>query len=145
MLFEFDEFSTQKARIKVLGVGGAGGNAINRMITSGMEGVEFIAINTDAQDLDSNPAETKIQIGKDLTKGLGAGAKPEIGKFKLMNVLELIKQGSKKLASKNILSHKLDSEILLSKILEKNREQIILNQNTKLNVSQINNSSWKTY
>ena len=73
MLFEFDEFSTQKARIKVLGVGGAGGNAINRMITSGMEGVEFIAINTDAQDLDSNPAETKIQIGKDLTKGLGAG------------------------------------------------------------------------
>ena len=49
-----------------------------------------------------------------------------------MNVLELIKQGSKKLASKNILSHKLDSEILLSKILEKNREQIILNQNTKL-------------
>ena len=47
MLFEFDEFSTQKARIKVLGVGGAGGNAINRMITSGMEGVEFIAINTD--------------------------------------------------------------------------------------------------
>ena len=55
-----------------------------------------------------------------------------------MNVLELIKQGSKKLASKNILSHKLDSEILLSKILEKNREQIILNQNTKLNISQIN-------
>lgn len=55
-----------------------------------------------------------------------------------MNVLELIRQGSKKLASKNILSHKLDSEILLSKILEKNREQIILNQNIKLNVSQIN-------
>ena len=49
MLFEFDEFSTQKARIKVLGVGGAGGNAINAMIESGMEGVEFVAINTDAQ------------------------------------------------------------------------------------------------
>ncbi len=90
MLFEFDEFSTQKARIKVLGVGGAGGNAINRMITSGMEGVEFIAINTDAQDLDSNPAETKIQIGKDLTKGLGAGAKPEIGRKAIMHDKEAV-------------------------------------------------------
>jgi len=56
MLFEFDNnFSEQKAKIKVVGVGGAGGNAINRMISSGMEGVEFIAINTDAQDLESNP------------------------------------------------------------------------------------------
>ena len=90
MLFEFDEFSTQKARIKVLGVGGAGGNAINRMITSGMDGVEFIAINTDAQDLDSNPAETKIQIGKDLTKGLGAGAKPEIGRKAIMHDKEAV-------------------------------------------------------
>ena len=90
MLFEFDEFSTQKARIKVLGVGGAGGNAINRMITSGMEGVEFIAINTDAQDLDSNPAETKIQIGKDLTKGLVAGAKPEIGRKAIMHDKEAV-------------------------------------------------------
>ena len=90
MLFEFDEFSRQKARIKVLGVGGAGGNAINRMITSGMEGVEFIAINTDAQDLDSNPAETKIQIGKDLTKGLGAGAKPEIGRKAIMHDKEAV-------------------------------------------------------
>ena len=79
MLFEFDEFSTQKARIKVLGVGGAGGNAINRMITSGMEGVEFIAINTDAQDLRANKADAKIQIGMNLTKGLGAGAKHDIG------------------------------------------------------------------
>ena len=91
MLFEFDEFSTQKARIKVLGVGGAGGNAINRMITSGMEGVEFIAINTDAQDLDSNPAETKIQIGKDLTK-VGAGAKPEIGRKAIMHDRKLFLQ-----------------------------------------------------
>jgi cell division protein FtsZ len=90
MLFEFDEFSTQKARIKVLGIGGAGGNAINRMITSGMDGVEFIAINTDAQDLDSNPAETKIQIGKDLTKGLGAGAKPEIGRKAIMHDKEAV-------------------------------------------------------
>ncbi|MEC7918566.1 MAG: cell division protein FtsZ [Candidatus Neomarinimicrobiota bacterium] len=85
MLFEFDELASQRARIKVLGVGGAGGNAINRMITSGMDGVEFIAINTDAQDLGSNPAETKLQIGKDLTKGLGAGAKPEIGRKAIMH------------------------------------------------------------
>ena len=60
------------------------------MITSGMEGVEFIAINTDAQDLDSNPAETKIQIGKDLTKGLGAGAKPEIGRKAIMHDKEAV-------------------------------------------------------
>ena len=57
MLFEFDDIKDQKARIKVLGVGGAGGNAVNRMITSGMEGVDFIAINTDFQDLDTNHAE----------------------------------------------------------------------------------------
>jgi cell division protein FtsZ len=58
MLFEFDDIKDQKARIKVLGVGGAGGNAVNRMITSGMEGVNFIAINTDVQDLDTNHAES---------------------------------------------------------------------------------------
>ncbi len=90
MLFEFDQFAAQKAKIKVLGVGGAGGNAINRMITSGMNGVEFIAINTDAQDLDSNPAETKIQIGKDLTKGLGAGARPEVGRKAIMHDKEAV-------------------------------------------------------
>ncbi|MFQ6676449.1 MAG: cell division protein FtsZ [Fidelibacterota bacterium] len=80
MLFEFDTLADQKARIKVIGVGGAGGNAINRMIASGLDGVEFIAINTDAQDLDTNRAETKIQIGKNLTKGLGAGAKADLGR-----------------------------------------------------------------
>ena len=80
MKFEFDSLADQQARIKVIGVGGAGGNAINRMINSGLSGVDFIAINTDAQDLDNNRAETKIQIGKNLTKGLGAGAKAEIGK-----------------------------------------------------------------
>ena len=91
MLFEFDELASQRARIKVLGVGGAGGNAINRMITSGMDGVEFIAINTDAQDLGSNPAETKLQIGKDLTKGLGAGSKPEIGRKAIMHDTDALK------------------------------------------------------
>ena len=80
MLFEFDSLEDQKAKIKVIGVGGAGGNAINRMISSGLSGVEFVAINTDAQDLENNNASTKIQIGKNLTKGLGAGAKSDIGK-----------------------------------------------------------------
>jgi cell division protein FtsZ len=73
------ELKELKPRILVLGVGGAGGNAINGMIDSGMEGVEFVAVNTDAQDLISNKASGKIQIGANLTKGLGAGAKHEIG------------------------------------------------------------------
>tara|TARA_B100000686_G_scaffold354944_1_gene468394 strand:+ start:4047 stop:5252 length:1206 start_codon:yes stop_codon:yes gene_type:complete len=80
MLFEFDSLSEQKANLKVIGIGGAGGNAVTRMITSGMQGVDFIAINTDAQDLDNNPSEHKIQIGKNLTKGLGAGANSNVGK-----------------------------------------------------------------
>jgi len=73
------EVKELKPRILVLGVGGAGGNAINGMIESGMEGVEFVAVNTDAQDLISNKASGKIQLGANLTKGLGAGAKHEIG------------------------------------------------------------------
>ncbi|MBE0069021.1 MULTISPECIES: cell division protein FtsZ [Thermoanaerobacterium] len=70
----------QFANIKVIGVGGGGGNAVNRMIEAGLRGVEFIAINTDKQALYMSKAETKIQIGDKLTKGLGAGANPEIGK-----------------------------------------------------------------
>ncbi|MCG2715062.1 MAG: cell division protein FtsZ [Candidatus Marinimicrobia bacterium] len=81
MLFEFDDLANQQAKLKVIGVGGGGGNAINRMIESGLIGVDFIAINTDAQDLDNNLSPTKIQIGKDLTRGLGAGAVKEIGKM----------------------------------------------------------------
>ena len=73
------ELRELKPRILVLGVGGAGGNAINSMIDDGMEGVEFVAINTDAQDLINNKAQAKIQLGTNLTKGLGAGAKHEIG------------------------------------------------------------------
>jgi len=83
MLFEFNSLAEQKANLtnlKLIGVGGAGGNAVNRMIQAGMTGVDFIVINTDAQDLDNNGAENKIQIGKNLTKGLGAGARSEIGK-----------------------------------------------------------------
>ncbi|MEC7872818.1 MAG: cell division protein FtsZ [Candidatus Neomarinimicrobiota bacterium] len=80
MLFEFDSLAEQKANLKVIGVGGAGGNAVNRMIQAGMKGVDFMVINTDAQDLENNAAENKIQIGKNLTRGLGAGAKAEIGR-----------------------------------------------------------------
>ncbi|MEO7993102.1 MAG: cell division protein FtsZ, partial [bacterium] len=67
------------ANIKVIGVGGAGGNAINRMIEMGVKGVEFIAINTDAQALNLNLAPTKVQIGSKCTGGLGAGGNPDIG------------------------------------------------------------------
>ena len=80
MLFEFDSIVEQKAKLKVIGVGGAGGNAVNRMIQAGMQGVDFIAVNTDAQDLENNAAKHKIQIGKNLTKGLGAGAKADVGR-----------------------------------------------------------------
>ncbi len=78
--FKFAEDYIGYANIKVVGVGGGGGNAINRMIEAGLKGVEFIAINTDAQVLDQNRADKKVQIGNDLTGGLGAGANPEVGK-----------------------------------------------------------------
>ena len=73
------EIRELKPRILVVGVGGAGGNAINGMIEAGLQGVEFVAINTDAQDLKNNKADAKIQLGSNLTKGLGAGAKTDIG------------------------------------------------------------------
>lgn len=79
MLFEFDSLKEQKARIRVIGVGGAGSNAIDRMVDSELSGVEFIAVNTDAQALDISKADVKIQIGKTITKGLGAGAKLHVG------------------------------------------------------------------
>lgn len=79
-MFEFDENIDQSARIKVIGVGGGGGNAVNTMIKSGIDGVEFIVANTDAQALRANTASLKIQLGAKLTKGLGAGANPEVGK-----------------------------------------------------------------
>ncbi|MGD2294479.1 MAG: cell division protein FtsZ [Candidatus Aminicenantes bacterium] len=68
------------AKIKVIGIGGGGGNAVNRMIETGIEGVDFIAVNTDLQALDTSTAQTKLQIGKQLTKGLGSGGNPDIGK-----------------------------------------------------------------
>lgn len=77
---EFAEDAELHARIKVVGVGGGGGNALNTMIESGLEGVEFFAANTDAQALDANLAPHKIQLGTQLTRGLGAGGTPEIGR-----------------------------------------------------------------
>ncbi|MGI6413850.1 MAG: cell division protein FtsZ [Syntrophomonadaceae bacterium] len=79
MPLDFDVEMQQFANIKVIGVGGGGNNAINRMIEAGLKGVEFIAVNTDAQALYLSKAERKIQVGEKLTKGLGAGADPEIG------------------------------------------------------------------
>ena len=75
----FEEFD-QSAVIKVVGVGGGGGNAVDRMKESGIKNVEFIAINTDAQALKRSKADVRIQIGEKLTKGLGAGANPEVGR-----------------------------------------------------------------
>lgn len=81
MRFEFEEErNAQNARMKVVGIGGGGGNAVNRMIEERLQGVEFISVNTDAQALASNKADAKVQIGKRLTRGLGAGARPEIGR-----------------------------------------------------------------
>jgi cell division protein FtsZ len=79
-MFEMDMNIDQVARIKVIGVGGGGNNAVNRMIEDGVQGVEFIAVNTDAQALNLSRAEIKMQIGTVLTRGLGAGANPEIGR-----------------------------------------------------------------
>ncbi|PTX51955.1 cell division protein FtsZ [Melghirimyces profundicolus] len=79
-MLEFDMEVEQIAQIKVIGVGGGGSNAVNRMIESGVQGVEFIAVNTDAQALNRSQAPIKVQIGEKLTRGLGAGANPNIGK-----------------------------------------------------------------
>jgi cell division protein FtsZ len=79
-IFEFDEPVTQNARMKVVGVGGGGGNAVNRMVQECLEGVEFVSVNTDSQALKTSRCKHKVQIGKRLTRGLGAGARPEIGR-----------------------------------------------------------------
>lgn len=79
-MLEFDMDMQQLAQIKVIGVGGGGSNAVNRMIDTGVQGVDFIAVNTDAQALNLSKAENRLQIGGKLTRGLGAGANPEVGK-----------------------------------------------------------------
>lgn len=80
LTFDFDETVSPTAKMKVIGVGGAGGNAVNRMISAGLNGVEFISVNTDLQALNTCKAPIRLQIGKNLTKGLGAGANPDVGR-----------------------------------------------------------------
>ena len=78
------------ANIRVVGVGGGGGNAVNRMIAAGVQGVEFLAANTDCQALTSNRAPTKLQLGSKLTKGLGVGGNPEIGRSSALEDTEMV-------------------------------------------------------
>ncbi len=80
MVIEMDESFNSGAKLKVVGVGGCGGNAVNTMIESGLDGVEFLAANTDSQALEKSLANTRVQLGVSLTKGLGAGANPEVGR-----------------------------------------------------------------
>jgi len=87
-MLQFEKPEETAANIKVIGVGGAGCNAVNRMIESNLKGVSFIAVNTDRQALNNNRAETKIQIGEKLTKGLGAGGNPEVGQKSAEESLE---------------------------------------------------------
>ena len=91
-LFEIEDHTPQIAKIKIIGVGGGGCNAINTMISSNLEGVEFIAANTDLQALGNALATTKIQLGADLTKGLGAGANPDIGRDATLEDAEKIRE-----------------------------------------------------
>ena len=89
-LFEIDESMLSQAKIKIIGVGGGGGNAINTMIAGGVEGVEFVAANTDAQVLEASMAQTKLQLGAAVTKGLGAGGNPEIGRASALEARDRI-------------------------------------------------------
>jgi cell division protein FtsZ len=89
-MFELNEEASPPAKIKVIGIGGGGSNAINSMIQAHVEGVEFIVANTDMQALSSSPAPTRIQLGSQLTKGLGAGSNPEIGKRAALEDLDRI-------------------------------------------------------
>lgn len=92
MSYEGKETDVRLPAIKVIGVGGAGGNAVNRMISEGIHGVTFIAANTDVQVLESNKAEIKIQLGNHLTRGLGAGGNPEIGEKAAEESIEAIRK-----------------------------------------------------
>ena len=82
----------KSAKIKVIGVGGAGGNAINNMIASNLQGVKFIAANTDAQALEISKAPVRIQLGEHITEGLGAGANPQVGRDAALENEEAIRQ-----------------------------------------------------
>ncbi|MEE8329165.1 MAG: cell division protein FtsZ [Thermodesulfovibrionia bacterium] len=94
-IFELEEVKNTSAKIKVVGVGGGGSNAVNGMIASNIRGIEFIVINTDAQSLESSLAHQRLQIGSALTKGLGAGADPEIGRQAAWEDRDLIEEAIK--------------------------------------------------
>ncbi len=94
-MISFAEDCLDKARIKVIGVGGAGNNAVNRMIDAGLVGVEFVAVNTDAQALEGSKAANRLQIGSRCTKGLGAGADPEIGRKAIEEDREVVAEALK--------------------------------------------------
>ncbi|MBN1113877.1 MAG: cell division protein FtsZ, partial [Oligoflexia bacterium] len=90
-MFYIDDDFNNNARVKVIGIGGGGGNALNTMISARLEGVEFIAANTDKQALESNMAPVKVQLGKRSTKGLGAGGNPDVGREAAVEDEELLK------------------------------------------------------
>ncbi|NNF25639.1 MAG: cell division protein FtsZ [Gemmatimonadetes bacterium] len=92
MIFELEDGDRNSALMKVIGVGGAGGNAVNRMILEDLEGVDFISANTDAQALETSRAPTTIQLGKRLTRGLGAGARPEVGRQAIAEDADEVRQ-----------------------------------------------------
>ncbi len=94
-IFDMEEMENEAAKIKIVGVGGGGSNAVNSMIASSLQGVEFIAINTDAQALESSLAHQRIQIGSSMTKGLGAGANPEIGRQAAIDDRDIIEEAIK--------------------------------------------------
>src|SRR3989339_1960562 len=87
-----NDFQDREAVIKVIGVGGGGGNAVNRMVEADIRLVDFIAMNTDAQDLRRNKASNRIQIGENLTKGLGVGGDPARGREAALESVDLIKE-----------------------------------------------------
>lgn len=91
-IFELEDVKSSSAKIKVVGVGGGGGNAVNGMIASNVKGIEFVSVNTDAQALESSLAQRRIQIGDTVTKGLGSGANPEIGRQAAWEDRDLIKE-----------------------------------------------------
>ena len=107
------------ATIKVIGVGGAGNNAVNRMIEAGIRNVEFIAVNTDRQTLNESKANSKIQIGEKLTRGLGAGANPDIGsqaaEESREEIAEAIKENTK---SGDVILFKGSRAMALEKVIE---------------------------
>ena len=91
-LFEFNLPKNRSSVIKVIGVGGGGGNAINYMFENGIEGVDFVVCNTDSQALEASPVPTKIQLGAELTEGLGAGSNPEMGRKAAEESIDKVKE-----------------------------------------------------